>query len=545
MPRILTALLTFFALCAPAHSQVEVRGKLYTKTIGDTVHAVVELRVQSGWHIYHEKLGPPDAVGRVTKGTLTGGGLEFGKFEFPEPERHDEPALGTWAYVHHGKVLLRAAAPLVDGADPMAVTAKMEGLVCEDVGLCIPFNFEAKARSGKDEYFLKESEGAGAGAGSESSSAGGAEGGTDSSGDDSVGAQGGTEGGTEGDSDDDGLLGLILLAIGGGIFALLMPCTYPMIPITISFFTKQAIAREGRVLPLSLTYGAGIVLIFILIGLLAAPVIIPFAAHPVTNLVIGGLFLFFAFVLFGFVNLSPPQSMMKVASKASMKGGFAGVFLMGATLVITSFTCTAPFVGTLLGSAATGGDADIMRIVIGMGVFGLTMATPFVLLSLLPGKMQKMPTAGAWMDTLKVFLGFVEVAASLKFFSNADIVWGWELLSREAFLILWVVIFLAAGIYLIRGALPKSGGSFGAKQAAFGVLVLALSGYSAYGVPGNQLDKVMTAIIPPYSNESLLETFGGAREGAQHAIVKDDYEGAIARAMTEEKLVLINFTGFT
>ena len=144
--------------------------------------------------------------------------------------------------------------------------------------------------------------------------------------------------------------------------------------------------------------------------------------------------------------------MMAVASKASMRGGYAGVFLMGATLVITSFTCTAPFVGTLLGSAATGGDADVGRIVIGMGVFGLTMATPFVLLSLLPGKMQAMPQAGAWMDTLKVFLGFVEVAASLKFFSNTDIVWGWEVLSREAFLILWVLIFLGAAIYLIAGA---------------------------------------------------------------------------------------------
>ena len=301
-------------------------------------------------------------------------------------------------------------------------------------------------------------------------------------------------------------------------------------------------------MPLSLTYGAGIILIFVLIGLLAAPVIIPFAAHPVTNLVIGGLFLFFAFVLFGFINLTPPQSMMAMASKASMKGGYAGVFLMGATLVITSFTCTAPFVGTLLGSAATGGDADVGRIVIGMGVFGLTMATPFVLLSLLPGKMQSMPQAGAWMDTLKVFLGFVEVAASLKFFSNTDIVWGWEVLSRELFLILWVLIFLGAAIYLIKGAFKsEEQGGFGGKRALAGVAVFVLAAYSAYGVPGNQLDKIMTAIVPPYSNETLLGVFGGdIEEGMpKHTIVKDDYEGALARAVEEEKLVLVNFTGFT
>ena len=319
MPRLLTALLALSALCLPGLSQDPVRGKLYTKTVGETVHAVVELRVDEGWHVYHQDLGPPDAIGQVTEVELSGGGLTFGEVEFPEPERHEMPELGTWAYIHHGKVLLRASAPLVEGADPMAVRAEVEGLVCEDVGVCIQFEFGAKARTGKDGYFE------------------------------------GLSAATAEEPESEGLLGLILLAIGGGIFALLMPCTYPMIPITISFFTKQAIAREGRVLPLSLTYGAGIILIFILIGLLAAPVIIPFAAHPVTNLVIGGLFLFFAFVLFGFVNLTPPQSMMTMASKASMQGGYIGVFLMGATLVVTSFTCTAPFVGTLLGSAATSG----------------------------------------------------------------------------------------------------------------------------------------------------------------------------------------------
>ncbi len=524
LTRHLSAALALSCLSLSVFAQEPARGKLYTKVVGETVHAVVELRVQTGWHIYHSELGPPDAIGRPTLVELSGGGLSFGDVEFPEPERHDEPALGTWTNIHHGKVLLRASAPFAEGADPLAVRAKVEGLVCEDEGVCIPFEFETKARTGKDEYFPAELTTPVVEESSEGDAA------------------------LEGDGEEEGLLGLLLLAIGGGIFALLMPCTYPMIPITISFFTKQAVAREGKVLPLSLTYGAGIVLIFVLIGLLAAPVIIPFAAHPVTNLVIGGLFLFFAFVLFGFINLTPPQSMMAVASKASMKGGFAGVFLMGATLVITSFTCTAPFVGTLLGSAATGGDADVARIVIGMGVFGLTMATPFVLLSLLPGKMQAMPQAGAWMDTLKVFLGFVEVAASLKFFSNTDIVWGWEILSREAFLLLWVLIFLGAAFYLIAGAFKDKGQSgFGGKRALAGLAVFALAGYSAYGLPGNQLDKIMTAIVPPYSNETLLGVFGGDLEEGlpKHTIVKDDYEGAMARAVEEKKLALVNFTGFT
>ncbi|MFH0943930.1 MAG: protein-disulfide reductase DsbD domain-containing protein, partial [Planctomycetota bacterium] len=200
----------------------------------------------------------------------------------------------------------------------------------------------------------------------------------------------------------------LLLAVFWGFITLLMPCTYPMIPITISFFTKQAIAREGRVLPLSLAYGAGIVLVFILIGVALGAPIITFAQHPVTNLAIGSLFLIFALVLFGAIDLQPPRFLMAVAGKASTKSGLTGVFLMGATLVVTSFTCTAPFVGSLLSVGAA--DGDIGRIVLGMGVFGLTMATPFVFLSLLPGRLQQMPRAGEWMHVLKVFLGFVELA---------------------------------------------------------------------------------------------------------------------------------------
>ncbi len=145
----------------------------------------------------------------------------------------------------------------------------------------------------------------------------------------------------KGKKKDKSLFAFLLLAIGAGLFALAMPCTYPMIPITISFFTKQANDRGGNVLPLSLTYGAGIVLIFVLIGVLVGGVIVPFAANPVVNLLIGVVFLFFGLALFGVITLQPPQFLLRSASKASQKGGYIGVFLMGATLVVTSFTCTA------------------------------------------------------------------------------------------------------------------------------------------------------------------------------------------------------------
>src|SRR5262249_28560008 len=155
-----------------------------------------------------------------------------------------------------------------------------------------------------------------------------------------------------------------------GLFALVMPCTYPMIPITISFFTKQADKRGGNALSLSLAYGAGIVLIFVVVGVLFGALIKPFAANAVVNLVLGLAFVYCRRVLLGALTRGPPRFLMNVAGTASTRGGYLGVFLMGATLVVTSFTCTAPFVGSLLSIGAAGGSAG--RVALGMAVFGLT-----------------------------------------------------------------------------------------------------------------------------------------------------------------------------
>jgi thiol:disulfide interchange protein DsbD len=313
-----------------------------------------------------------------------------------------------------------------------------------------------------------------------------------------------------------------------------------MIPITISFFTKQADARGGKVLSLSMLYGAGIVLIFILIGVVIGAAIIPFAQHPITNLVIAGFFILFAFSLCGMVNLSPPSAMMNLAGKASMTGGYLGVFLMGATLVVTSFTCTAPFVGSLLSVGAK--DGDLGRIVIGMGTFGLTMAIPFVLLSLLPGKIAAMPRSGQWMNTLKVTLGFIELAAAFKFLSNADLVWKWDVFSRELFLLAWAVIFVGAAAYLLFFAGGKRAKLSGGRAIA-GAALLLLALYSLYGMSGREMDRIMTAIIPNYSGGLLMPEWWVT--GARHKIVVDDYDAAVQVARAEKKLLLVNFTGHT
>ena len=329
------------------------------------------------------------------------------------------------------------------------------------------------------------------------------------------------------------LLGLLLACVLGGLFALVMPCTYPMIPITFSFFTKQADARGGKVLTLALAYGAGIVVMFASIGALAGVVggyIVPFAAHWITNLVIGTFFVIFGLSLLGVFTLSPPAFLVNAAGKTRGAGGLVGVLLMGATLVITSFTCTAPVVALLLVPAVQSGDS--FRPTLGMAVFGLTMALPFVLLALLPGRVRSLPRSGEWMNTLKVSLGFVELAAALKFFSNAEYVEELHILPREVFFAIWIAIFTALAVYLL-GLIPRHRVSLG--RGIGGVASVLFAGYCLYGALGYPLDFVMTALAPAY----------GARDVSHHELYVDDYDAAAARAKAEGKLVLVNFTGFT
>jgi len=345
-------------------------------------------------------------------------------------------------------------------------------------------------------------------------------------------------------------LWLILASIGGGLFALAMPCTYPMIPITFSFFTKQAERRGGKVLPLALAYGFGIVLMFVLIGVFLSAIIVDVVNHWITNTIIGAVFLFFAFVLFGWVNLQPPQFVQRMANKASAVGGLVGVFFMGATLVISSFTCTAPIVGSLLANVAKLGT---MRVAFGMAIFGLTMALPFVFLSLMPTRVKKMPRSGEWMETLKVSLGFVELAAALKFASMVDFSFGWQILPRELFLLLWTTIFVLWAMYLF-GILRKAGTvneGVGAGRMASGMFVSLVATYFLFGALGFKLDFYMTNFIPGYSAESVIARGDGGKEQddsghvlGKHRIVLDDAPSAVKVAIVEDKLLLYNFTGF-
>ncbi|MEZ6014521.1 MAG: protein-disulfide reductase DsbD family protein [Planctomycetota bacterium] len=525
-----------------------VVSRAFARVEGETVTVAVELAIAPKFHIYHgpaqSDVGP--GVGLPTTPSIEGGNVDWGDWVFPTPHEYDD-GFTDITYVHEGRAVLRVTGEAYGAFDPESVEIKIDGQTCDDKG-CMVFAVAPALGegAGPDALFA-----AAAATATEHSGAGAADAGTT----DAV-ALTAVEGGPPAQKESKSLLQFLLLAMGAGFITLLMPCTYPMIPITISFFTKQATARNGNVLSLALLYGFGIVAIFVLIGALIGPIIVEVAQGWPMNLAIGILFVVFALSLFGMINLQPPAFLMNAAGKASQRGGYFGVFLMGACLVITSFTCTAPFVGSLLGAGA---GSSLLRIVLGMGVFGLTMATPFVFLALVPGKLQKLPQAGGWMETLKVFMGFVELAAAMKFFSNADIVLsgsefieGNGLISRELFLATWSGIALVAAMYLfgrinLKGESPDGHIGPGRLMGGLGSVLFAL--YCWLGVQGYQLGGVMSALAPPtHYTAGLVPTFQGSGGGAPaqaHTVIKDDYDAAVSTAKREGKVLLANFTGHT
>ncbi|MFT7669358.1 MAG: DsbC/DsbD-like thiol-disulfide interchange protein/cytochrome c biogenesis protein CcdA [Planctomycetota bacterium] len=493
---------------------------LYTRTSGTLLQIAIEIEISDEFHLYHQELGAPDSIGLPTDIELFGDDVTFKQLVWPEPHKYTQEGLGadggdTFILGHSGKIVIYGQAELASGATSPEIRADLRGQTCMDDGVCLQYS-ESISSSGEGQAATWSDYPKG-------------------------------DWPTD-EEEDEGLLGFLLAAIGGGIFALLMPCTYPMIPITISFFTKQAEARGGNVVGLSLIYGLGIIAIFTVIGAVGGKTIASFASHPITNLVLGTMFLVFAATLFGAITLNPPKFLMGMAGKASMKGGLIGVFMMGMTLVLTSFTCTAPFVGSLLSFSGGGGP---MKAALGMAVFGTTMAVPFTFLAMVPGRVQSLPSSGEWMNTLKVSLGFIELAAALKFISNADILLQWNFLSRELFLILWAVIFLIGGIYLMGWIRVKGYAvdAIGAGRMLGAMSFLLFATYCWHGYQGHRLDSIMTAIIPNYSS-SYGGSEGNASSGASavssgnYTIIKDDLDKAKEVALAEAKPVLINFTGY-
>jgi thiol:disulfide interchange protein DsbD len=349
----------------------------------------------------------------------------------------------------------------------------------------------------------------------------------------------------------DGLWGFLLLAIGAGGAALLTPCVFPMIPLTVSYFTKHADSRAESVRMASL-YGVSIVATFTGLGVAMAALVgasgaQSIAANPWVNLFIGLTFVVFALSLLGLFELRLPSGLVNYVNRqGNERGGGAGVVFMGLTLTLVSFSCTAPFVGGLL--AATAGGAWVFP-VFGMVAFSATFALPFIGFAMFPKALDSLPQSGAWMNAVKVTLGFVELAAALKFLSNADLVWGTNLLSRPLAIALTVVLFALAGFYLLGKVRLKDEPvveHIGSLRLLAATAFLGLALYMVPGLLGAPLGALDAYLPPRTTNDvgllSAVEPSTGTSTFDWHT---DDIDGAFAEAESANKPVFIDFTGYT
>ncbi|HEX8565808.1 MAG TPA: cytochrome c biogenesis protein CcdA [Pyrinomonadaceae bacterium] len=353
------------------------------------------------------------------------------------------------------------------------------------------------------------------------------------------------------------LWSFIWIAISLGALSLLTPCVFPMIPITVSYFTNHSSHSRAKAVKLAAVYSLGIIATFTLLGMLlaifvGAAGINLFAANPYINLLIAGIFLFFAFNLFGSYEIVIPTKVLTkldnlTRSSEGDGSGIVGALLMGLTFTLTSFTCTSPFVGTILVSASQG---SWQMPLVGMLAFSTVFALPFFVLALAPQLISQLPRAGGWMNSVKVSMGFLEVAAALKFLSNVDLVWKWGIFTRPVILAIWIALGIILSIYLL-GKFQLSHDSkperIGAFRLVSAVLSLAISFYLITGLFGSRLGELESFLPPATEDSSISERKGGAISESNKELnwITNDYNAALNRAKQENKSVFIDFTGYT
>ena len=329
----------------------------------------------------------------------------------------------------------------------------------------------------------------------------------------------------------------------GGLIALLTPCVWPMIPMTVSFFLKRTKDRKKAIRD-AITYGLSIIVIYLVMGLLitgifGASALNDLSTNAIFNILFFLLLVVFAVSFFGAFELVLPASWTsKLDSKADSTTGVLSIFFMSFTLVLVSFSCTGPIIGTLLVQAASMGTA--VGPAIGMFGFALALSIPFSVFAIFPNMLQSMPKSGGWLNSVKVVLGFLELALALKFLSVADLAYGWRLLDREAFIVLWSVIFSLLGVYLL-GKIKFSHDSevkyVSVPRLFMAIISFAFAIYMVPGLWGAPL-KAISAFAPPLYTQDF-----NLYKNEVHAAF-DDYESGMAYAKKVNKPVMIDFSGF-
>jgi thiol:disulfide interchange protein len=347
------------------------------------------------------------------------------------------------------------------------------------------------------------------------------------------------------------LWAFLLLAMGAGALSLLTPCVFPMIPITVSYFTNHAAGSRAKSVRLAVVYSVGIIATFTILGMLLAVFVGAagiqiFSANPWINIIIAAIFLLFAFNLFGAFEIRIPTKLLTGLDALTRKkegegSGVIGALLMGLTFTLTSFTCTSPFIGSIMVSSANG---EWRMPLLGMLAFSVIFALPFFVLALVPQWVAQLPRAGGWMNSVKVAMGFLEVAAAMKFISNVDLVWHWGVFTRDVVLAVWIALGFLLAIYLLgfyQLAHDSKPERLGALRLAATIVSLAVTFFLLTGLFGAKLGE-LESFLPPELESSSARRLDS---GEKLSWLKDDYQAALDRARTENKRVFIDFTGYT
>ncbi len=345
---------------------------------------------------------------------------------------------------------------------------------------------------------------------------------------------------------------IFLMGLGGGLIALLTPCVFPMIPLTVSFFTKGSQGKRG--LFNAFLYGFFIILVYVL---LSAPfhlldsldpnILNNISTNVWLNIAFFAVFIFFAFSFFGYYEIELPSSMADKSSKAEGAGGILGIFFMAVTLAIVSFSCTGPILGMLMGSLASSGSAGAWQLTAGMAGFGVAFALPFTVFAAFPKFLNALPSSGGWMNTVKVVLGFIEIALAMKFLSNADLVKGWGILKYEVFIGAWIIIFSLLALYFfgkIKFPHDSPIKKLSKVRIVLGTLTVAFVIYLATAFTYNENTKtfkslsLLSGLAPPAGYSIIHENHCPQNFACFH-----DYNEALEYAKKVDKPLMLDFTG--
>lgn len=560
---ILIFLVQFFS----AQIKDPVKFKYAVNKVGDNLYeAVLTGTIENKWHIYSKDLPPDSGIPTEMKVTSKEGIELIGKLQ-EIGKKHDEfsEAFGVQIVYYSNNVVFKQKFKLKNPANPANISAEITYQTCDDKVCLAPNTVEFEQKITPEGVAITENTAVAKVdevAKSDSASVT-----TNALTANTLPAAAQVDGlkvssldyknpltqcGEQELKKDSGNLWVAFLGFIGGLIALLTPCVFPMIPLTVSFFTKgnknKAKGKRDAFL-----YGLFILLIFVLLSIpfhiiegISGNIFNQISTNVWLNIAFFVIFLFFAFSFFGYYEITLPSWVANKSAKAEEAGGLVGIFFMALTLVIVSFSCTGPILGSLLGGVVAGADNVPTLLTFALAGFGLSWAIVFGLLALFPQALQSLPKSGGWMNTVKVVLGFIELALALKFLSKADLVSKTFLLKRELFIGIWIIIAIGLVLYLfglIRFPHDDKKPKISLTRKIFGVLGIGFVIYLVQGLFPSERPKLqaLSGILPPLN----VSYFKDEKEGVLDNVKPiHDYFQALEIAKKEKKPVLIDFTGY-